>query len=116
MSDTVVVAIIAGAFSTVTGAIGLAGIWLTKRDVKVVRTENTRQHRTAQEERESSLAELQRAHEKILGKVEIVHEDVRTVVGSVAVIHDQLVTHVNDIKAHGDSTWKTVTPQELHLP
>ena len=116
MSDTVVVAIIAGSFSTVTGAIGLAGIWLTKRDVKVVRHENTRQHRTAQEEREDSTKALQAAHEKILSKVDTVHEDVRSVVGSVAVIHHKLTEHVSDIKAHGDSAWKTVTPEELQLP
>jgi len=94
MSDAVLVSIIAGIFSTVTGGLGLLGIWLTKREVKTVRHENTRQHRSAQEGRESSLAALQTAHEKILGRVELVHEDVRTVGDRVAIVGQKLDDHL----------------------
>lgn len=94
MSDAVLVSLIAGFFSTVTGGLGLLGIWLTKREVRTVRHENTRQHRTAQEERESSVSELRQAHSQILGKVDIIHEDVRTVIGHVAVVDQKLDDHL----------------------
>lgn len=107
---------LAFASSIILGFLTLAGVFVTNRRVGKVREENTSQHGAAQAERESSLLELQKAHEKILGKVELVHEDVQQVVGSVAVIHHRLIDHVTDIKAHGDAAWKTVTPEELHIP
>jgi len=94
MSDAVLVSLIAGTFSTITGGLGLLGIWLTKRDVKAVRHENTQQHQTAQEERESAVEGLRRAHSKILGKVDVIHEDVRTVIGHVAVVDQKLDDHL----------------------
>ncbi len=94
MSDAVTVSLIAGSVSIITGGIGLIGIWLTKREVKTVRVENSQQHGAAQKDREESFEILREAHNKILGKVELVHEDVQTVVGTVAVIGEKLEDHL----------------------
>ncbi len=94
MSDAVIVSLIAGSVSIVTGGLGLLGIWLTKKDVKTVREENSQQHGNAQKEREESFEILRQGYDKILGKVELVHTDVQTVVGTVAVIGDKLADHL----------------------
>ena len=67
--------------------IGVLGVWLTKRDVKTVRHENSRQHGEAQQERAQ-------AHDMLLGKVNTIHEDVRTVIGHVAVVDQKLDDHL----------------------
>lgn len=87
MSDTVLVAIIAGTFSTLTGVVSLVGVWLTKRDVKTVRAENSDQHRTAQEERAGAIDQL-------MGKVDMVHKDVKSVGDTVAVVAWKLEDHI----------------------
>lgn len=75
--------------SVIVGALGLVGIWLTKRDVKTVRVENTDQHRVAQQGREDEQGEL-------LGHLQAVHSDVRETAHKVGRLDAKLDLHIAD--------------------
>lgn len=87
--------------SIILGLLTLAGLFVTTRRVDRVRTENDEQHGRAQEERAI-------AHGVLVGKIEHVNDNVQTVVTQVGALDEKLDSHINDIEAHGDTSWKTL--------
>lgn len=106
--------------SIIVGLFSVLGIWLTKRDVKTVRSENTSQHQVAQagrlsahEELVSHVSNVVVSHQELLGTVKSVHEDVREVAYRVGGLDHKISAHIEDLKVHGDSEWKTVDLSEV---